>query len=225
MLDFPDFMNRKYKSPPVKFVNQWLISMKRSYKAFYLGIILISFLLTSMGSCGIFELFGERDSNPTKPCIELIPTPTPTPTPLPLILITPTPSSSGPSDSSQTTDCSDGPGTAVICNGEVISDIIILTPLPPPETVETISYTITSFLSYSYPCSGGSISPYGSVLLAEGANQDFDISIDSFGSCYGFEVLVDEASVYSVSGTPPLSYTYTFSNVTEDHTIEARFGF
>lgn len=200
--------------------------MKRSYKSFYLGIVLISFLLTGMGSCGIFELFGERDSSPTKPCVELIPTPTPTPTPtpIPLVLITPTPAPSSPSQPSGTSDCSDGPGTAVICNGKVLSKATFVS-LPEPQLAST-SHIISSSQSYSmYPCSGGSISPLGMVWVAEGADQSFLVEIPSWtttGDCYGFEVYVDGVSVYSAS-TPPISYTHTFSNVTTDHTIEALF--
>lgn len=108
--------------------------MKRSYKTFYLGIILFSFLLTGMGSCGVFELFGERDSNPTKPCVELIPTPTPTP--IPLMQITPTPSS----ESSPTSDCSDGPGIAVICNMRVLPDAPFII-LPEPRILPTSTAT------------------------------------------------------------------------------------
>jgi len=62
--------------------------------------------------------------------------------------------------------------------------------------------------------SGGSVSPSGSVAVDSGVDQTFTISSDS-----GYrikDVLVDGVSVGTVS-------TYTFQNITSDHTIEAVF--
>ena len=61
----------------------------------------------------------------------------------------------------------------------------------------------------------GSISPSGAVTLDYGANQIFTIAPDP---CYHIaDVLVDGASVGAVS-------TYTFTNVTADHTIHTTFA-
>ncbi len=62
---------------------------------------------------------------------------------------------------------------------------------------------------------GGSITPSGVVVVDEGSNQTFDISASS-----GYEiedVLVDGSSVGAVS-------SYTFSNVSQNHTISASFS-
>jgi len=62
--------------------------------------------------------------------------------------------------------------------------------------------------------SGGSISPSGNVVVEHGSSKSFTITPDS-----GYEiddVLVDGSSVGKVS-------SYTFDNVTSDHTIEATF--
>ena len=71
------------------------------------------------------------------------------------------------------------------------------------------SYTIVATAG-----SGGSISPSGNVVVEHGSSKSFTITPDS-----GYEiddVLVDGSSVGKVS-------SYTFDNVTSDHTIEATF--
>ena len=63
--------------------------------------------------------------------------------------------------------------------------------------------------------SGGTISPAGAVTVDSGADQTFTITPDT---CYTIaDVLVDGSSVGAVS-------SYSFTNVTEDHTIEAVFS-
>lgn len=76
--------------------------------------------------------------------------------------------------------------------------------LPPPDT-----YTITASAG-----SHGSISPSGDVTVNQGSDKPFTITPDTG---YQIEdVLVDGSSVGAVS-------SYTFINVTEDHTISATF--
>jgi Tol biopolymer transport system component len=62
---------------------------------------------------------------------------------------------------------------------------------------------------------GGSIAPSGSVTVAYGANQSFSITPNV--GCHITDVLVDAMSVGAVT-------TYPFTNVTSNHTIEARFS-
>ncbi len=85
----------------------------------------------------------------------------------------------------------------------------------------TVNHTIEasfSILTYSINASagtGGSISPSGNVNVNYGQNQTFSITPDT-----GYEiadVLVDGVSVGALS-------TYTFGNVTANHTIEASFS-
>ena len=73
-----------------------------------------------------------------------------------------------------------------------------------------ITYTITASVG-----AGGTISPSGAVSVDSGANQTIDIFANS--GYYILDVLVDGFSVGAVS-------TYTFSNVTADHTISATFN-
>src|SRR5436190_13781913 len=62
--------------------------------------------------------------------------------------------------------------------------------------------------------SGGSISPSGAVSVACGSNQSFTITPDA---CYDIaDVLVDGSSVGAVA-------SYTFNDVTANHTIAASF--
>jgi len=81
----------------------------------------------------------------------------------------------------------------------------------------TISASFVSIPTYTITAtagSGGSISPAGSVSVSEGDDQTFTISPDS-----GYDiddVLVDNISVGAVN-------SYTFSNVAENHSIEAFF--
>jgi hypothetical protein len=88
----------------------------------------------------------------------------------------------------------------------------------------TANHTITASFSAIIPGNftinatagmGGSISPSGMVIVPEGTNQTFDITPDS-----GYviaDVLVDAVS----QGAVP---SYTFTNVTADHTITASFS-
>jgi len=62
--------------------------------------------------------------------------------------------------------------------------------------------------------SGGSIAPSGAVTVTDGADQDFTITPNL--NYFIADVLVDGASVGAVA-------TYTFTNVTADHTINATF--
>jgi hypothetical protein len=74
------------------------------------------------------------------------------------------------------------------------------------------TYTITASAG-----TGGSISPSGPVTVDWGSNQLFTITPDSFFAFYGIEeVLVD------LNPEGPVD-DYTFTNVTEDHTIHASF--
>lgn len=77
------------------------------------------------------------------------------------------------------------------------------------EEVPVISYSITATAA-----SGGSISPGGTIRVNEGSSQSFTISADQGYTIA--DVLVDGASVGAVS-------SYTFNNVTADHTIHAAF--
>ncbi len=73
------------------------------------------------------------------------------------------------------------------------------------------NYTITASAG-----ANGSISPNGATVLSPGANQTYTISPSS-SPCYDVEdVLVDGVSVGAVK-------SYTFSNVSANHTISASF--
>lgn len=63
--------------------------------------------------------------------------------------------------------------------------------------------------------SGGSISPTGTVTFAQGANQTF--AITPIPNYFILDVLVDGTSVGPIS-------TYTFSNISTNHKIEATFS-
>ncbi len=62
--------------------------------------------------------------------------------------------------------------------------------------------------------SNGSISPAGTLTVNQGANQSFAISADQ--NYQVLDVRVDGASVGAVT-------SYTFTNVTQNHTISASF--
>ena len=76
-------------------------------------------------------------------------------------------------------------------------------------TFSAISYTITASAG-----AGGSISPSGSVTVNHGSNRTFTITANTGYTIAN--VLVDGASVGAVS-------SYTFNNVTANHTISATF--
>jgi hypothetical protein len=76
-------------------------------------------------------------------------------------------------------------------------------------TFSQITYTINASAS-----AGGTISPSGSVTVAQGANQFFTITPDSGYTTA--DVLVNGSSVGAIS-------SYTFTNVGSSHTISASF--
>ena len=79
-----------------------------------------------------------------------------------------------------------------------------------PLHASTVTHTITASAG-----SGGTISPSGVISVAHGASRTFTIT-----SSTGYQienVLVDGSSAGTVS-------TYTFTNVTSDHTISASFS-
>lgn len=77
-------------------------------------------------------------------------------------------------------------------------------------TFSAASFTITASAG-----ANGTITPPGSVTVAGGGSQTFNIAANS---CYQIaDVLVDSVSVGAVS-------TYTFSNITATHTISATFS-
>lgn len=78
-----------------------------------------------------------------------------------------------------------------------------------PNTCVTTTWTITASAG-----AGGFISPSGSVSVVQGSNQRFDI-VENFPFVID-RVLVDGASVGSPS-------SYTFTNVTGNHTINVSF--
>ena len=79
--------------------------------------------------------------------------------------------------------------------------------ITPPITPNT--YIITASAGPN-----GSISPSGNITVNQGSDKLFTITPDTGYQIY--DVLVDESSVGAVS-------SYTFTNVTEDHTIYATF--
>jgi hypothetical protein len=84
------------------------------------------------------------------------------------------------------------------------------------ETVETQNYIIDTRTIAASADTGGSISPSGTVTVNYGANQTFNI-VANAGYAIS-NVVVDGASQGAIS-------TYTFDNVTTNHTINATFAF
>ena len=68
---------------------------------------------------------------------------------------------------------------------------------------------------------GGSIDPSGAVLVGAGANYTFTVTADEGYTISS--VLVDGTDEQIAEGSMLTSFNYTFSNVTEDHTIAASF--
>ena len=97
----------------------------------------------------------------------------------------------------------DGGGSPNNSKSWSIEDVLITSSDP------LVQYEITASAG-----TGGSISPSGVVLVDEGNNQTFTISADN-----GFEiedVIADGVSLGAIS-------SYTFSNVSQNHTIAASF--
>jgi serine protease len=91
--------------------------------------------------------------------------------------------------------------------GLVRADLAVraVTQVEPP-----VTYTITATAG-----TGGTIDPSGEVIVSEGDNQTFTIA--AYAGYEISDVLVDNVSVGAVS-------SYTFSNVTANHTIHAEFA-
>jgi len=88
-------------------------------------------------------------------------------------------------------------------SSKYVSQLLIYSNLP-------ATFTITASAG-----SHGSIAPSGSVSVSYGANQSFNITAD--GGYHVANVLVDGGSVGAVT-------SYTFTNVTANHTISASFA-
>ena len=84
------------------------------------------------------------------------------------------------------------------------------------ETVKTQNYIIETRTITASADTGGSISPMGNVTVNYGANQTFNI-VANAGYAIS-NVVVDNTSQGAIS-------TYTFNNVTTNHTISATFVF
>ncbi|MDR3579650.1 MAG: fibronectin type III domain-containing protein [Oryzomonas sp.] len=85
----------------------------------------------------------------------------------------------------------------------------------------TISTTFSANSSYSISASAGAngnISPSGTVSVAGGKNQSFTITPTT--NYYIVSVSIDGA----VAASNVMTYSYTFSNVTANHTISATFA-
>ena len=82
-------------------------------------------------------------------------------------------------------------------------------------TSVTATFTLKTYTITASAGANGSVSPSGAVTINYGANQTFSITPNSGYNIN--DVKVDGASVGKVS-------SYTFSNVTGNHTIEASFS-
>jgi hypothetical protein len=104
--------------------------------------------------------------------------------------------------------------TAYDASGDVSgfsSQASYTTPAAPPPAN---SYTLSASAG-----SGGSISPSGSTVVSQGASQTYAITPNT--NYYIVSVSVDGAVVAS----NVMTYSYTFSDVTANHTISATFAY
>ncbi len=100
-------------------------------------------------------------------------------------------------------------GTSTTCRGTMTRNINVTATFNAKTT--TSSHTISAYAGY-----GGTVSPSGSVSVASGSSKAFTITPKTgFSIRY---VLVDGVNVGAVS-------SYTFSNVTANHTIRAYFKY
>ncbi len=101
-------------------------------------------------------------------------------------------------------------GTSACDTGEECDEANDMCICPEGAPCNPLAFTITASAS-----EGGQISPVGDVVVNEGDNATFTITPDSRYEIQ--DVLVNSTSVGAVS-------SYTFNNVTSDHTIEATFA-
>ncbi len=100
-------------------------------------------------------------------------------------------------------------GTSTTCSGKMTRNIYVTANFTRSST--TASHTISAYAAY-----GGTISPSGSVSVTSGSGTSFTITPKrGFSIRY---VLVDGVNVGAVS-------SYTFSNVTANHSIRAYFKY
>ena len=108
------------------------------------------------------------------------------------------------------------PVTTTGCNGGIVADSgEYLTATITEDCTVTAAFMPSDYTITSSAESNGAISPAGITHLASGANSTFSITADT-----GYkiaDVLVDEIHQGPVA-------TYTFQDVTSDHTISARFA-
>ena len=105
----------------------------------------------------------------------------------------------------------EGPAGDATCSDSVDNDCDGSTDAVDPDCGKITSYTIRATASW-----GGKISPSGDVVVDAGSDQTFTIKPWKHGHFKIKDVLVDGVSVGPVA-------TYTFQNVSSDHTIHAEF--
>ena len=76
------------------------------------------------------------------------------------------------------------------------------------------AFNVIQYIIAASAGDGGSISPVGAVVVSHGQSQTFDITPNT-----GYEI-----SEVLVDGTPMGTSSYTFTEVTDDHTIHAVFN-
>jgi hypothetical protein len=100
------------------------------------------------------------------------------------------------------------------CGGTLVGNTYTTSPVTANCTV-VASFAVNTYTITASTGTGGSISPSGPVVVNYGDSQTFTITPDT-----GFSV--DVVLVDGVSQVP-VPFSYTFSNVTANHTIAATF--
>jgi hypothetical protein len=109
-------------------------------------------------------------------------------------------------------DTLDEPDETVILTLTADQNCAVRAPNPTTLTIIDNDYTIEASAG-----SGGTISPSGSIGVEEGSSKTFTMAP---ASCYE----VSEVKVDGTAQGPPVPTSYTFTNVTSNHTIAVKFA-
>jgi len=194
------------------------------------GVISWTPILGQVGDNAVTVVVSDGDLSVVQPFTITVSKPTPTPIPTKYYTITATAGANGtidPSGKVKVKKGSDKTFTIVPDDNYHIADVLVdgssvgtvgtydFTDVTKNHTIKA-TFAIDTYTITATAGPGGSISPSGAVGVNHGANQSFTITPTVFYSIV--DVLVDGGSIGAQN-------SYTFSNVTQVHTIHATFLF
>ena len=187
-------------------------------RACLLGLISLLAVIVGCDLFGVNTFFGGgKQTNPTEPCEERVPTATPIPPsptpliptepvriPIPVVTITP------PPEPPPSGEC-EGPGQVLICQGEPVGPPIIIIELPEPPPSASEAAPIEEFKSVTINVNEMNLTSLTKMLVRNIKGSDIDI------------VLSAAKDVFTIDLSEPISSAYLKTSGNTDDVILKAF--